>query len=780
MKRWMFFILGMILFSSFVVSSEYFGVGRFNGIWDYKVHLYNDDGSFHEGLGDVGIPWGGQDALYVDFGDSDGDGYDDVVGITNENKKWYIYDLSGNVVHQFGDPGFEDSTISLKVVFGDVNGDGDDEFALTSNRGIAIYDFGGSQLYQATQMGTPITDFDFGDVDGDGKAELGVTAGAMAFGTSSRWRIYDLESGSASLLLYGGHNWPYDHAADPANVADYGNVGAREIAFGDFDGDLKDEFVVVTYTMYVEGKLQSCYFYNYTVGQEQGVLESLDIPYVCAKEGLSSGGDETKQEAEYIAFGDFDDDGYDDFGVVSHKSYLPGESWVLDSSFLNIYSLRDCGGEGCEELLEIYGGHLNSPIFNDIDFGVLDGTRVVGVSTEDVFDSYAWKIFDGAGNTRLECEDEWDNNYNAWSFAFAKAPGDEIPPEEEGTDCLINFEGACCYSPDACSNIISEGTGCDGGVCCASAGECTGEIPSECELTDAYWSAESPVDEGDTVNLVVEGNEACNGLLVEFLIKEDDNLGTGDWDDPGADSFELHEAPSDVVFGARQAISTWDAEWHLDDDGMVGDDPEYIFRARLKSDITIYFDSNNELDVTGDGYHRICDESFMCIDADDDGEDLCDEAVDCSPGGAYCGDSQVNQEWEQCDDSDFRDGIDDCNEVNSDWTGDLDCYSVSDGDDIKCTFDLDGCTLIDDGSPVDDDVTVEVIYGSCECLVGECLDGVGSRERTIITYEDGTETNRETLTQDCFLGSTEDVPFMNLISIFLTLLLLSIFYYRKE
>ena len=100
----MFFVFGMILFSSFVVSSDYFGVGGFNGWNDDKAHIYN--------LGDWSVAWEfGHDwppegypygyrynATNIAFGDRDGDGDDDVVSIVDEEDDWYIYDLeTGNV-----------------------------------------------------------------------------------------------------------------------------------------------------------------------------------------------------------------------------------------------------------------------------------------------------------------------------------------------------------------------------------------------------------------------------------------------------------------------------------------------------------------------------------------------------------------------------------------------------------------------------------------------------------------------------------------------------------
>ena len=775
----MFFILGMILFSSFVVSSDYFGVGRNGGNSEDSVYTYGSDGTEYHKFGFGGSYW--WHAEHIDFGDFDGDGYDDAISLVNEDGDWFIYDLHSEALiwsHENID-GFG------KVVFGNVDDDLADEFGVYSNNGLGVYDSDGTLVHNADPGSFQLSDFDFGDVDGDGKDELGMTFSSGG-SEMSRWRIYDFEEGvvPGELLMYGGKGWgPY----------------AKEIAFGDFDGDGKDEFSVITSQILdVDGSdKRSCLFFQEGMQDGNGeVPESLflDIPLTCVWEGYCYLGDydDCRREAEYIAFGDFDDDGYDDFGFVQYEERFTGSRWVFNNDFINITSLRDCLGQSeCEALAWAYSGHGNMPIYTDIDIGRINGKGAFGASAKDVLsgvdERFAWIVYDednfGAYGVHL-LKGDYGTGYNGWSFAFANAPGDEIDPEEEpGTDCVGDGLGVCCNSPNTCSNEVPEGTGCDKGVCCNSAGECTSE-PPECILSDtAMWLDRdtgeeiTDVDEGELVKLSIEGSGNCDGKIISLELFDDDII--------DMDPVEPYNFPSQMIFEGTRANVFWFTEWHQDtDNGWGDDDPEYVFRASLEAQ----FVDSGKLKVKTDNVYLFCNEFSECDQGVGVGvEDECEYVSQpCEEGSTDCGDGVIEGD-EQCDCGDpwdcDEDGLNgrDCTYFGVECTeGEIDCYEPEEEE--ECTFSIGTCEGECD-DPIDipeDGSDTYTVTGECICEPTgdpeDCPDGIGTRQVTVYYGNGDPPTDYD---QECFLV-TEDVPFISIVSILITLLILSIFYYRKE
>ncbi|MBT96800.1 hypothetical protein CMI49_01740 [Candidatus Pacearchaeota archaeon] len=105
----------------------------------------------------------------------------------------------------------------------------------------------------------------------------------------------------------------------------------------------------------------------------------------------------------------------------------------------------------------------------------------------------------------------------------------------------------------------------------------------ECKFESAYWS-KTKVFEGTKVNLVVEGNENCNGKKIAFIVREKDIL--------SEDDFLFRTVSLLKVFEGNIAKLGWIAEWQ--DDGLFGGTPEFYFEAGIGSEkIT----SSNELSV---------------------------------------------------------------------------------------------------------------------------------------------------------------------------------------
>lgn len=112
-------------------------------------------------------------------------------------------------------------------------------------------------------------------------------------------------------------------------------------------------------------------------------------------------------------------------------------------------------------------------------------------------------------------------------------------------------------------------------------------LPTLCELTSAYWGSED-AEEGDTVDLIVLGNEDCDGLDASFIIYEVDSDDETDYD---VDS---------CTFGDVRCETSWDAVYDPEEyDKDQGDPIEFYFTATV-DDLEIT--SSNELEITEETY----------------------------------------------------------------------------------------------------------------------------------------------------------------------------------
>jgi len=100
--------------------------------------------------------------------------------------------------------------------------------------------------------------------------------------------------------------------------------------------------------------------------------------------------------------------------------------------------------------------------------------------------------------------------------------------------------------------------------------------PPPCDLTSASWSR-TTANEGEVVNLVVNGSSGCDGKEVRFEVKENDSVLEGIGDDP------VSTNPATVKFSGTTANGIWKAEWQNDCFGLCLP-PEYYFNATLVGD----------------------------------------------------------------------------------------------------------------------------------------------------------------------------------------------------
>lgn len=109
-----------------------------------------------------------------------------------------------------------------------------------------------------------------------------------------------------------------------------------------------------------------------------------------------------------------------------------------------------------------------------------------------------------------------------------------------------------------------------------------GDCAHRCDISSVRWS-KSSAQEGEAVELIVEGDSDCNNKRISFDILEDDS-----WPFPDTPA---RASPGQTTFNNGKATQSWNAEW-VDDFG----DPEYFFNINLEG--TIIESNNPDLTVT--------------------------------------------------------------------------------------------------------------------------------------------------------------------------------------
>jgi hypothetical protein len=314
---------------------------------------------------------------------------------------------SGNSVVLFsGGDSWGSGNYTTSVAMGDVDGDGRDEIGVArragSNSRFYIYDdavedfallhTGGSN-WGSSNYATSIA---FGDVDGDGRDEVGV---ARKAGTNGRFYVYNDAIYNFSLLETGGSNWG-------------SSAYATSIAFGDVDGDGRDEMGVTRKS---------------GVNDRYYVFEDRNSNFATLEAGGSNWG--SSAYGTSIAFGDIDGDGRDEVGVT-RRSGVNDRYYVLNDEFANFDTMLAEGDSWQSH------AHATSIAFGDIDNDGRDEIAVAkepdnGSSTSNftavyITGYYVWDYSNGNFYLDEQGSDRWSWGSRVSSIAFGDIDDDGI------------------------------------------------------------------------------------------------------------------------------------------------------------------------------------------------------------------------------------------------------------------------------------------------------------------------------------------------------------------
>ena len=459
------------------------GVAR-NASINGRFFILEDEFSGFNTIHSGGSTWGSSFyATSIAFGDVDGDGRDEVGVARNAsiNGRFFILEdkLSSFSSLHTGGSTWGSSFYATSIAFGDVDGDGRDEVGVARNASINGRFFiledefsGFSTIHSGgSTWGSSFyaTDIAFGDVDGDGRDEVGVARNASING---RFFVFDDESDSFTNLLAGGENWGSAFYAtavafgdtdgdgiDELGVARNASINARyfvvdgivdfatlatggenwgsafyatDIAFGDIDGDGKDEVGVTR-----KASINARFF----------ILDDADTGYASLHTGGSTWG--SAFYATSIAFGDVDGDGRDEVGITRNAS-INGRFFILEDKLSNFSSLHTGGSTWGSPF------YATSIAFGDVDG---DGRDEVGVARNASINGRFFILEDefSGFNTIHSGGSTWGSSFYATSIAFGDVDGDGR--DEVGVARNASINGRFFILEDKLSSFSSLHTG---------------------------------------------------------------------------------------------------------------------------------------------------------------------------------------------------------------------------------------------------------------------------------------------------------------------------------
>lgn len=287
-----------------------------------RVRVIDDAAAEFVSLTSFGSDWpAAVSAVGAAFGDVDGDGRDELGFITDATQKDRIFVLDDTTAGfdplWSGDATWGAAAVATGIAFGDADNDGFDELAVTRNHHINarifLYDDADAiapfelvwQSGQTWGPGSYATGVSFGNVDDDPAEEIGVTRRATL---NERAYVFDDAAAGFATLQTFGESWA-------------ANAWATAIAFGDVDGDGRDEV-----------GLSRVATINPRVYVHDDALPVGDFP---AFKLLWGGGAEWPGEmhATVVAFGNVDENGemelgFGRFAAEGPRAYIMGRGWA--------------------------------------------------------------------------------------------------------------------------------------------------------------------------------------------------------------------------------------------------------------------------------------------------------------------------------------------------------------------------------------------------------------------------------------------------------------------
>ena len=346
----------------------------------------------------------------------------------------------------------------MHYVMTSCNGDGDSNNSLTTkdkDGAASLYGPAGGvlMLEGATNWGSgaDANAIAFGDVDGDGRDEIGV---ARDHSSNARYFIYDDAYAGFAILYEGGNTWG-------------SKAEATAIAFGDIDGDGRDEFIVgrdfddndrywihddananfAILKQDGDGWPSDAHVTDVAMGDVDGdgrdeiaiarysksttdtahywILDDGNANFAVLRTGGTGWGD-SNAYASAVAFGDVDNDGRDEFAVGRYASSNE-RFWVLEDKNSN-FAVIHSGGTGWNA-----DAYVTDLAFGNVDS---DGREELGVTryyTQNkryyVYDdeNANFNLLEGAGGS-------WDANAFASAIAFGDVDRDGIDEVAIGVD----------------------------------------------------------------------------------------------------------------------------------------------------------------------------------------------------------------------------------------------------------------------------------------------------------------------------------------------------------
>ncbi len=249
--------------------------------------------------------------IAIAFGDTDGDGVDEVVVAHNgtSGPRAFAYDDAAAAFAPLWEDGVGSDwgvwAVATAVALGDIDGDGAAEVGITRRHHIndRIFLYAGADGTQLWAMGDTwgagawATDIAFGNVDDDAADEIGVTRHNSV---NERGFVFDDAAAGFAVLKTFGESW---------NTSSHGT----SIAFGNVDDDARDELALARET---------------TINPRVYVIDDAlgDGPFgeIWAGGGLWPG----EEYATVVAFGQVDDTATAELGVGRRTSAGP-RAWVL-------------------------------------------------------------------------------------------------------------------------------------------------------------------------------------------------------------------------------------------------------------------------------------------------------------------------------------------------------------------------------------------------------------------------------------------------------------------